>query len=246
MPDGAHDGARPRPGRRRRRSHSHDGIRAQPRGSGGTTRPSACARARGRLAEAPDEPAVAGERLLAGDLLLDDRTARGPARRGPTAARATRGRPARRRRPGGWCGAKPVGSSCSPSRSGTRSSIHAGPLPHAVAVTLGAHGCRAGAGASPARRACASANHQPPSSRRLVGSPAPRRKTPRTAPRGTGRDVRTTRTRPARRHGRRGGSPATWRSVMGAAGRSSERGGGAGRAAAARQGSAAPLNAAHT
>ncbi len=94
----------------------------------------------------------------------------------------------------GWWATKPEASSSAPSRDGTRSSTQAAPRPHAWATTSPsaalAFSCRV-AGPSGVGRP----SHQPcPRSAWNVGSPPPRRKMLRIAPRDTGRPGRQTRT----------------------------------------------------
>ena len=157
---------RERAGRRRRASHSHDGIAPSQAESGGTASRSASPWPRRGLPEPPHEPAVAGERLLPGDLLLDDRRHEGlhhePERgtRHPEKARHASAT-------WGWWGSNPVGSSCSPERSGTRSSIHRPRSPRPSRSPPGARVPSPRGAASPARRACA---RRTTSRRRLGGS----------------------------------------------------------------------------
>ena len=192
-----------------RRSHSHDGMAAIVSGVGCTHQPQRRdGRPGGGLAVAPYELAERAERLLAGDLLLQDR---GHQRLHHQPGRA-RCASAVGRQPSAtsawWCGSKPlrvvVGAEQRrhpverPLRSRT-------PGP---AEDLAAPGPRAARTASPARPACAwRARSARDSSARWVGSPAPRRcgRAPgarRTA--SAGRHSRTSAVRGPHRDGRRG------------------------------------------
>ena len=122
-----------------------DGCTHSPRSAPGAGRP---------LAVAVDELPEAAERLLAGDLLLDDRGhQRLHHQAGAARPASAAGGGARRRAPGG-VGAKPVGSSSAPSIAGTLSSAQSAPGAPGVGVHLAvARAGRAAAG-SPGPRAC--------------------------------------------------------------------------------------------
>ena len=117
------------------RSHSHDGI------AGAACRPSAAARARAPararrpLAVAVDQRAEAGERLLAGHLLLDDRRHQRlhhPAGAAQPPVRVSAG--ARRPAPGGAARSR-SGRRGRRADAGTDSSAQSAPGPHASAST---------------------------------------------------------------------------------------------------------------
>ena len=86
----------------------------------------------GPLAEEVDEGAEAGERLLAGHLLLDDRRHQGLHHEAGHCGRAASAGGAGGSSTSTGCrGSKPHGSSSAPSSAGTRSSAHSAPSPHA-------------------------------------------------------------------------------------------------------------------
>ena len=175
-------------------SHSHDGTAAPLPRRRRDPQPATPGPGPRGGADPLHEPPVAAERLLAGDLLLDDRRDERvedqPAARHPPVRVAAPGVRDRR-----VVGAKPSRSSSSPSSRGRVSSAHSAPVPHARASTCPRAGRdRSSRVAGPVGAWNARTSPVGPSS--LVGSPRPRRKVASIWPSATDRSLRQWRSSP--------------------------------------------------